>query len=98
MPGCVSVYYSGYDDRYYRYSPLTIITAHRIRSAIERGVRRFDFPPGETSWKSRWGAKESLTPGEVSIYATRLPALLRGVSRRLRLRFGGGAFARGLGR
>jgi len=88
MPGCVSVYYSGYDDRYYRYSPLTIIMAHRIRSAIECGVRRFDFPPGQTAWKSRWGAKEGPEGDEVSIYATRLPALLRGLSRRLRLRFG----------
>jgi hypothetical protein len=90
MPGCVSVYYSGYDDRYYRYSPLMIITAHRIRSAIEEGVARFEFPPEPTSWKSRWGAEEAILHDEASIYATRLPALLRGISRRLHLRFGGG--------
>jgi CelD/BcsL family acetyltransferase involved in cellulose biosynthesis len=90
MPGCVSVYYSGYDDRYYRYSPLMLITAHRIRSAIEEGVRRFEFPPGPTSWKSRWGAESDSVHDETSIYATRLPALLRGISRRLHLRFGGG--------
>jgi hypothetical protein len=92
MPDRVSVYYSGYDDRYYRYSPLTIITAHRIRVAIEQGVRRFEFPAGPTSWKSRWGAEDGPPRDEVSIYATRLPALLRGLSRRLRLRFGGGPF------
>jgi CelD/BcsL family acetyltransferase involved in cellulose biosynthesis len=90
MPGCVSVYYSGYDERYYRYSPLMIITAHRIRSAIEQGVRRFEFPPGPTAWKSRWGAEGGAQHAEVSIYATRLPALLRGLTRRLHLRFGGG--------
>jgi Acetyltransferase (GNAT) domain len=89
MPGCVSVYYSGYDDRFRSYSPLTIITAHRIRSAIAEGVRRFEFPPGPTSWKSRWGAEDAPACEEVSIYATRLPALLRGLSRRLHLRFGG---------
>ena len=90
MPGCVSVYYSGYDDRYYRYSPLTIITAHRIRSAIEHGVGQFEFPPGPTPWKSRWSAETGTLYDEASIYATRLPALLRGLSRRLHLRFGGG--------
>ena len=89
MPGCVSVYYSGYDDRYYRYSPLMIITAHRIRSAIEQGVRRFEFPPGPTAWKSRWGAEGGTLRDEASIYATRLPALLRGLTRRLHQRFSG---------
>ena len=87
MPGCVAVYYSGFDERYHRYSPLTIITAHLIRSAIERGVRRLEFPPGPTAWKSRWGANGASMYDEVSIYATRLPALIRGVSRRLRLQW-----------
>jgi CelD/BcsL family acetyltransferase involved in cellulose biosynthesis len=90
MPGCVSVYYSGYDERYYRYSPLMIITAHRIRSAIEQGVQRFDFPPVPTAWKSRWGAEGGALSDEASIYATRVSALLRGLSRRLHFRFGGG--------
>jgi len=88
MPGCISVYYSGYDDQYYRYSPLTIITAHRIRSAIAEGVHRFEFPPGPTAWKSRWGAEGGAVRDVTTMYATRLPALLRGLSRRLRLRFG----------
>jgi len=85
-PDGVSVYYSGYDDRYHRYSPLTVITAHLIRTAITRGVRWLEFPPGATPWKSRWGAVEGRELDEVSIYAVRLPALLRGLSRRLRLR------------
>jgi CelD/BcsL family acetyltransferase involved in cellulose biosynthesis len=82
----VSVYYSGYDDRYYRYSPLTIIAAHLIRTAIERGVSRVEFPPGATPWKSRWGAVEGPAHDEISIYAVHLSALLRGLSRRFRLR------------
>ncbi len=86
MPGCISVYYSGYDDRFYRYSPLTIITSHLIRTAIERGVRRLEFPPGPMAWKSRWGANDGPVRDEVSIYATRLPALMRGLSRRIRLK------------
>ncbi|HEY6475129.1 MAG TPA: GNAT family N-acetyltransferase, partial [Polyangia bacterium] len=77
--GCVAVYYSGFDERYHRFSPLTIITAHLIRSAIDRGVGRLEFPPGPTAWKARWGATEGPAYDEVSIYATRLPALLRGL-------------------
>jgi CelD/BcsL family acetyltransferase involved in cellulose biosynthesis len=85
MSGRIAVYYSGFDERYHRYSPLTIITAHLVRSAIARGVRRLEFPPGPTPWKSRWGANDAMVHEEVSIYATRLPALMRGISRRLRL-------------
>jgi len=85
MPGCVSVYYSGYDERYYRYSPLTVITAHLIRDAIQRRVTRVEFPPGQALWKARWGATASLARTEVSVYAVRGTALLRGLSRRLRL-------------
>jgi CelD/BcsL family acetyltransferase involved in cellulose biosynthesis len=86
VPGCVSVYYSGYDERFYRYSPLTVITAHLLRDAIARGVSRVEFPPGQALWKSRWGAVDGPARTEVSLYAVRAPALLRGLSRRLRLR------------
>jgi CelD/BcsL family acetyltransferase involved in cellulose biosynthesis len=82
-PGCVSVYYSGYDEAFYRYSPLTIILAESIRSAIERDFARVDFPPGNKPWKSRWGAREEVGVDETSIYATTLPALFRGAARRI---------------
>ena len=56
-----------------------------VRSAIERGVRRLEFPPGPTPWKVRWGASEDRVHDEVSIYASSLPALIRGVCRRVSL-------------
>ena len=79
---CLSVYYSGYDERWGRYSPLTIITAEVIREAIARGFDRLEFPPGESAWKSRWGALSEETVEEKSIYPIRLSALFRGLVRR----------------
>ncbi len=79
---CISVYYSGYDERWRRYSPLTIITAEVIREAIVRGFDRLEFPPGESAWKSRWGALGEETVEETSIYPIRLSALFRGLVRR----------------
>jgi CelD/BcsL family acetyltransferase involved in cellulose biosynthesis len=86
-PGCVSVYYSGYHERWYRYSPLTVITAHMIQDAIARGVRRFEFPPGATPWKLRWGPREGLSREEISIHSMRPGSLLRAMARRVRRRF-----------
>jgi len=80
---CISVYYSGYDERWRRYSPLTIITAEMIRGGIARGFERVEFPPGESAWKSRWGAVSGETLEETSVYAVRLSALFRGLARRL---------------
>jgi CelD/BcsL family acetyltransferase involved in cellulose biosynthesis len=84
--GCLSVYYSGYDEGWRRYSPLTIITAEAIRQAITRGFDRFEFPPGESAWKSRWGAVCEETVDETSVYPLRLSALIRGLARRLNQR------------
>jgi CelD/BcsL family acetyltransferase involved in cellulose biosynthesis len=80
---CLSVYYSGYDDRWRRYSPITIVTGEVIRGAIARGFERVEFPPGESAWKSRWGATDSGVVEETSVYVLRLSALFRGVARRL---------------
>ncbi len=85
-PACLTVYYSGYDPRYYRYSPLTIITAEAIRMGIERGASQIEFPPTMTAWKSRWGAREQGGIAETSLYSTRPRALARGLLRRLYFR------------
>ncbi|HVY38162.1 MAG TPA: GNAT family N-acetyltransferase [Polyangia bacterium] len=85
-PASVAIYYSGYDERYYRYSPLTIITAEAIRAGIERGVRRLEFPPSVTAWKARWGVQECGGIAETSIYSIHPRALARGMLRRLYFR------------
>jgi len=83
---CISVYYSGYDERWRQYSPLTVITAEVIREAIARGFERLEFPPGESAWKSRWGALSEKTVDEKSVYSVKLSALFRGLARRLNQR------------
>ncbi|HEX4406696.1 MAG TPA: GNAT family N-acetyltransferase [Polyangia bacterium] len=85
-PGCVSVYYSGYDEHWYDYSPLTIITAEMIKNAAARDVGRMDFPPGTTPWKCRWGTERPQSTTETSFYSLRPGALARGVMRRLHQR------------
>src|SRR5206468_8267615 len=80
--GCVAVYYSGFDERVYRYSPLTVIIAEAIRLAIERGASRVEFPPTITPWKSRWGTLEHRAIAETSLYSIRKSALARGLLRR----------------
>jgi CelD/BcsL family acetyltransferase involved in cellulose biosynthesis len=89
-PAFFSVYYSGFDERFYKYSPLTIINAAMVRLAIERGLGRIEFPPALQPWKSRWNAREDKKLVEVSLYATRPASVVRGVARRLyfRLKYG----------
>ena len=82
-PASLAIYYSGYDERYYRYSPLTIITAEAIRGAIGRGASRIEFPPIATPWKLRWGVQERKGIAETSLYSARPGALARGMLRRL---------------
>jgi CelD/BcsL family acetyltransferase involved in cellulose biosynthesis len=80
---CLSVYYSGYDERWRQYSPLMIITAEVIRRAIAQGFERLEFPPGDGAWKSRWGATGIEVIEETSAYALRLSSLRRGLARRM---------------
>jgi hypothetical protein len=85
-PRTVWAYYSGFDPRWRRFSPLTIITAGFLRQAIDRGARQLCFAPGQAPWKSRWGGKPTGQMNETSVYAVRPGALVRGVFRRLRWR------------
>ena len=57
-PSCKAVYYSGFEERFARYSPATIITAEFLRDAINGRVGRVEFPPSLTAWKSRWSVRE----------------------------------------
>jgi CelD/BcsL family acetyltransferase involved in cellulose biosynthesis len=54
--GMQTVYYTGFDPAFYDFSPLTILNAEAIRSAIERGVCRVNFLAGTSRWNARWGA------------------------------------------
>jgi CelD/BcsL family acetyltransferase involved in cellulose biosynthesis len=92
-PSCKAVYYSGFEERFCRYSPLTIITAEFLRSAMNNRAGRVEFPPLMTAWKSRWSVREQPSARDVALYALGPNALARGVARRLY----GFATSRGLG-
>ena len=50
------VYYSGYEEAWYAYSPVFIIDVSVFQEAQARGVRRLDFLTARADWKTRWGA------------------------------------------
>lgn len=79
----LSVYYSGFNDRWHRYSPLTIIMTAAIRSAMARKFGCLDFPPVPRAWKSRWGATEKGGVSRTYIYSTSVPSILRGAARQV---------------
>ena len=54
--GIQTVYYTGFDPAFYDFSPLTILSAEAIQSAIRRGVVRVNFLAGTSRWNARWGA------------------------------------------
>jgi len=50
------VYYSGYREAWYKYSPIFVIDTVVFKDAMERGVRRLNFLRNTGQWKTRWGA------------------------------------------
>lgn len=71
------VYYSGYREAWYRYSPIFVIDAHVFREALERGVRRLDFLRVAGLWKSRWGADDCVPMDRAFVLPLRPLGLLR---------------------
>jgi len=58
--GTETAYYlGGFDPDFARWSPGTVLTAHAIRTAIERdGSTRFEFLRGNERYKYKWGAED----------------------------------------
>ena len=71
------VYYSGFDEAWYRYSPIFVIDAVTFRDALERGIRRLDFLRSPAPWKSRWLARPGLPMHRVVLVSRRLASRLR---------------------
>ena len=71
------IYYSGYREAWYRYSPIFVIDAHVFRDAMGRGVARLDFLRVAGLWKARWGATECVPMDRAFLLPWRPMALLR---------------------
>jgi hypothetical protein len=55
MPGCLYLYYSGFDPAWGKYGVATTIVAEAIKYAISAGVPRVHLSMGVDVAKSRWG-------------------------------------------
>jgi CelD/BcsL family acetyltransferase involved in cellulose biosynthesis len=55
LPGCLYLYYSGYDPAWSRYSVATTLVAEAIQYAIALGLPRVHLSMGVDVSKSRWG-------------------------------------------
>ena len=52
-------YQGGFEPQLARYSPGTVLTAHAIRDAIDRGASEFDFLRGDEPYKHNLGGLPS---------------------------------------
>jgi hypothetical protein len=53
--GMMVLYYSGFQQDWHSYSPLTILFAEAVRDATNRGVHHINLLRGRNYWKTRWG-------------------------------------------
>ena len=44
----------GYDEKFSRFSPGTLLINETIRYAFEQGLEALEFPGSEDSWKRQW--------------------------------------------
>jgi CelD/BcsL family acetyltransferase involved in cellulose biosynthesis len=81
-------HYSGFDPEWAKFSPLFILQAEVIRSAIERGITRLDLLPGRNLWQTRWGAQPEMRLEKRLFLSLRPAAIFRaviyGLTRQLR--------------
>ena len=75
--GELTVFYSGYLDGWYKYSPIFVIDTVVFRDAMERGVRRLDFLRNSSQWKTRWGTQPGAPLRRATLVAKRPVAALR---------------------
>ncbi len=90
--GRLTFYYSGFDPRWHRYSPVTILHAALIQDAQARGLTALDYLPEAEPWKTRWGTEAEWVYDELSCLSLLPRSLLRSawrtVTRRLSRRNG----------
>jgi CelD/BcsL family acetyltransferase involved in cellulose biosynthesis len=67
LPGCLYLYYAGYDPAWRKFSVGTTITAEAIKCAIAWGLPRVHLSMGADHSKSRWGAETRLYCGAVCV-------------------------------
>jgi CelD/BcsL family acetyltransferase involved in cellulose biosynthesis len=67
LPGCLYLYYSGFDPAWGKYSVATTLVAEAIKYAIELGLPRLHLSMGVDVSKSRWGPQMPVLYEAVSV-------------------------------
>jgi CelD/BcsL family acetyltransferase involved in cellulose biosynthesis len=67
VPGCLYLYYSGFDPNFGKYGVMTTTVAEIIKYAIGQGIPRLHLSMGSDVSKSRWGGATSLIYEAVSV-------------------------------
>ena len=81
--GRMTFYYSGFDPRWHRYSPVTVLHIALLQDAIHRKVRELDYLPEAEPWKTRWGTEAEYVFDELSCLSLHPRALFRSAWRRV---------------
>ena len=75
--GELMVYYSGYLESWYAYSPIFILETRVFQEAQARGVRRLNFLQARAAWKTRWSAVEGPAMHRLFLAPLRPMSILR---------------------
>jgi CelD/BcsL family acetyltransferase involved in cellulose biosynthesis len=67
LPGCLYLYYSGWDPAWGKYSVMTTAVAEVLKHAIEQGLPRVHLSMGVDVSKSRWGPETPLLHEAISV-------------------------------
>ncbi len=67
LPGCLYLYYSGYDPSWARYGVMTTTVVEAIKYAIALGVPRLHLSMGADVSKTRWGGATPVLHDAVSV-------------------------------
>jgi CelD/BcsL family acetyltransferase involved in cellulose biosynthesis len=67
LPGCLYLYYSGWDPAWGKYSVMTTAVAEAIKYAIAEGLPRVHLSMGVDVSKSRWGPETPLVHDAISV-------------------------------
>ena len=64
--GRLTMYYSGFEPDWHRYSPVMVLQTALLQDAMAHGITEIDYLPGAEPWKTRWGTQETYVLDELS--------------------------------
>lgn len=81
----LTVSYSGFDEAFYRYSPIFIIHAMVFKDALERGISKLNLLRNIAQWKTRWLARTGESISRVYLVNRHPISVVRYLSHTIRI-------------